>query len=145
MCNHSQVAFCQKWADDILQSCKPMRQRKPAALSISNTNSTNASALCTPASSHISRLAEHELVDMSYVARAAYAQKNCRQGRRKPSRMLSVSKGTCHYQECPVLQKGYKGPLPKLTHYRCPSCKDGNGAFYHIGCFFHVHRCVLEK
>lgn len=138
----SQVQFCLQWAEQMLQSTAPLRRRRPAALCLTATSSTNSSDLCTPANSHIMKLTEHELVDTSLAAREEQAH---RPGRRRPSRNLSIPRGRCNYSECPAAAPNYKGPLPKRTHLLCPSCMDGTGAYYHLQCFHAVHRCALTK
>lgn len=136
-----QVQFCQQWADLVLTSKRAMRRRRPPSLCIMNTGSSNSAELCTPANARIARLTEHELVDVGMAVRKAEAGKR---GRSRKTSALTIPKGVCHYDQCPLkVNKVYKGPLPKLSHFRCQSCKGGVGA-YHVECFFHVHRCVIE-
>lgn len=136
-----QTKYCQAWADHVLSSSKPLRKRFPAALAIWATGSTNSAQMCTPASSRIARLTEHELVDLSTAVR----QKQCgKRGRPRLTSRLSIPKGKCFYDKCPRAVENYLGPLPKRPATKCMSCNHGKGAYYHLSCFFCVHRCVLE-
>ena len=49
--------------------------------------------------------------------------------------------GICNYDGCDQApaRGGHAAVRPQL---RCGSCKDGEGAYYHIPCFFATHRCV---
>ena len=40
-------------------------------------------------------------------------------------------------------EPGYNGPLCKRPQTRCQSCGEGHGAYYHLPCFFNVHRCCV--
>lgn len=138
----TQVKFCQQWADSVLGSNRALRKHKPASLCIVQAQATNSAELCTIASVKIAKLTEHELVDMSCVIRELELAKKgpCRQ-----TRSLPIQRGVCMYVNCPRAQKGYKGPLPNRSHFFCQSCCDGKGGYYHVRCFFAVHRCVIEK
>ena len=83
----------------------------------------NADAL-NPASQLQMRGAEHELIDMGKVAKALDETQPLRGGKRH-----STKKGVCAYAEC-------QGGMEKRPQLRCGSCRDGQGAYYHLGCFF---------
>ena len=98
---------------------------------------TNVGELLNPASARLMEMAEHELVDMGKVALKMdkshpLARVN---GVRKKH---SACKGVCAFQGCP----GPRGGLSKRSNLRCTSCGGGVGAYYHMECFFKVHRCV---
>lgn len=86
---------------------------------------------------------EHELVDMSFVARELNLQKRQRGPRRKTS-SLPIHKGVCGFQDCPVLSRNYVGALVQRPTTYCQSCLGGKGSYYHLPCFFKVHRCMRD-
>ena len=47
-----------------------LRRRSPAGLCVLQAQATNTSGLLSPASKHLQKITEHELVDMGAVARA---------------------------------------------------------------------------
>lgn len=138
---HVQTRYCQLWADFVLETYRPIRRKRPASLAIWKAEISNSGELCTPASSKIARLTEHELIDLSVSLRQAQCGKK---GRPKLTKNLSIPKGKCHFSACPAAHAGYSGPLPKRPCTKCMSCCNGKGAYYHLQCFFRVHRCVLE-
>lgn len=140
----TQVKYCLAWAQEILVNVKkPLRRRRPASLCIAQMQATNASELLSPVNTWHAKMTEHELVDMSFVAREQEAQRKHRGPKIKSSK-LSIHKGVCAYQKCPVLDENYSGTLPKRPTTRCPSCQGGKGCYYHLPCFFSVHRCIHE-
>ena len=107
---------------------------------------TNSAEFLSPASEHDQRRAEHELVDMGAVALALYEQDAAggSHGPRKQTVSLtthvsrvSPQKGVCAYSQCQIVK-------PKRPQNRCFACRDGRGAYYHLQCFFAVHRCLKE-
>lgn len=138
-----QVKFCQTWAERVLVSNSPIRARRPAALCITQLGATNAAEFCSPANARVARLTEHELVNMSVVQRELEMKKK---GPSRSADRLGIQRGVCAYAECPRnVERNYKGTLPARSTYRCQSCNNGNGSYYHLPCFFAVHRCVHEK
>lgn len=137
----AQVNFCTLWAESVLASYVPLRKRRPASLCIAQMLSTNAAELCTPANARVARLTEHELTDMGMVAREETAK---RRGPCRKTSKLSIHKGKCAYVCCPRAQDNYIGPLPVRPQLFCQSCNDGKGSYFHLKCFFAVHRCVRE-
>ena len=133
----AKVAFSRQWADSVLRAAKPLRRRKPASLCVMETGATNSADMLSPASTFLQQLAEHELVDMGVVARKAKAAKRGARGPEK-KRRVQTCRGACGYTGCP------RTGLPKRTQLRCGACNKGRGVYYHMGCFFKVHRCHRE-
>ena len=131
----TQVSFNLAWADAVLLTGISLRMRKPAGLCVMQTAATNSAELLSPASKHLSRLAEHELVDMGQVARDLKEQQRGSRGPAKTKR-VSTCKGVCAYAGCKIKK-------PKRPQLRCGACGGGGGAFYHLPCFFAVHRCCI--
>lgn len=129
------------WAEHVLAGYVPLRKRKPAALCIAQRMSTNSSELCTPANARVARLTEHELVDMGLLVRDESAKKR---GRTRKTSSLAIKKGKCGFGGCPRAMNNYIWALPVKSQLFCHACKDGKGSYYHLQCFFAVHRCVCE-
>ena len=88
------------------------------------------------------RLAMHQLVDMSLLARASHAEQEAtKRGRKTKHSRLSIPKAKCAYAECPANVAGYSGPLVARPTTRCISCREGRGSYYHLPCFFECHSC----
>ena len=113
----------------MLERVAPLRRRKPAALCIMQTVSTNSGELLNPASAYAQRTAEHELVDMTEVAKGLFAAKKGRKDRKK---RVCYQRGKCMHEGCTKKAR---------AKFRCPACGEGKGAFYHLPCFFKTHRC----
>ena len=118
-----------------------MRHRTPPGLCLMRAQVTNTAEYCSPASAHLMSRTEHELVDCGTTIRALGFK--TQKGHEGPKKRKSVPNGPCCYEGCPRDEPGYNGPLPKRPQLLCQSCKDGHGAFYHLGCFFKVHRCCV--
>ena len=120
-----------------------MRQRRSGHLSVNTWRSLaslRASSSASPATP--ARLAAHELVDMSLVARAEHAEQEAsKRGRKTKSKWVSIPKGRCAFAECPTLAEDYSGPLPVRPTTRCNACREGKGAYFHLPCFFECHSC----
>ena len=89
----------------------------------------------SPASQHVPRRAEHELVDMGKVA-AEIALLNRTGGSRGPpkkAQRVAAQKGLCGYSECSI-------DKPKRPQFRCFACREGVGSYYHLQCLFSCHR-----
>ena len=138
---HTQVEFCLQWASRILDATPPLRERKPAGLCIMKAGAgmINSDDYLSPASKHVQRRAEHELVDMGKVA-LELKELNRQGGTRGPPKKavrVSSLKVVCGYSQCAIEK-------PTRPQFKCLSCRDGGGAYYHIPCFFCCHRCVTE-
>ena len=83
-------------------------------------------------------MCEHELTDMGEVARVLDKKKPLPKVKGK-RRRHSVCVGKCGYKECDL-----KKPIakPKRSQLRCNACNNGDGQYYHMDCFFKVHRCI---
>jgi hypothetical protein len=127
--NFTKVNFSLGYAQEVLASVPTLRIRSPAGLCVMQAQATNSSGLLSPASSHLQKITEHELVDMGAVARELY--KTTPAGRRKAN--ARTQKGVCAYEHCNIT-------TPKRPQERCGSCRGGRGAFYHMPCFFACHR-----
>lgn len=99
----------------------------------------NSGEFLSPSSSHAQSRAEHELIDMGRVA-MVIREHNRQGGSRGPlkkAQRVAANKGVCAYSECGV-------DKPKRPQFRCGACRDGQGSYYHVQCFFACHRCLME-
>ena len=78
-----QVQFVRGWTHEVLSNAKSLRCRRPASLCVMQSSGTNSADLLSPASAHVQRMAEHELVDMGAVAKDAEAASSKHRSRRK--------------------------------------------------------------
>jgi hypothetical protein len=125
----TKVNFALGYAQEVLSSVPTLRRRSPAGLCVLQAQATNTSGLLSPASKHLQKITEHELVDMGAVARLN--QRTSPAGRKKAK--AKTQKGGCAYAHCTITK-------PKRPQLRCGPCRGGEGAFYHLPCFFACHR-----
>lgn len=128
----TQVSFGLRLSGSIFKTTSPIRTRWPASLCVMHSGLLNTDGSLNAASFHDMRSAEHELVDMGKVALALDKSHPLRGSKKHP-----VKKGACAYKDC----ERPEGE-PKRPQHRCGSCNDGHGAYYHLPCFFKVHRCL---
>ena len=134
----TKVDFCLDYAQEVFDRVAPMRRRTPVAMCVMRAGATNSADYLSPASAHAMKLAEHELVDMGAVVRKlGYRTQKKPEGPKKRKR---VPNGVCNYGGCPGADNGWA----KFPQLRCGSCKDGDGAFYHLPCFHATHRCTFS-
>ena len=129
---------CKLYTKDVLETVRALRKNKPAGLCIMSAGATNAADFLSPASAHVQKVAEHELVDMGAAARKAARPAHKRGPKQKK---VSTPRGVCGYADCP-LRTGEDTSLPARDQYYCGACKEGKGCFFHLGCFFKCHRCL---
>ena len=120
----------------MLRAAKPLRRRKPASLCVMEAGATNSADTLNPASAYLQQLAEHELVDMGIVALKQKAKARGSRGYASKQR-APRQKGVCGLHGCKITK-------PKRPQLRCCACNNGRGAYYHMECFFKVHRCCKE-
>ena len=129
----TRVSFALAWASEVFDAVKPLRERSPVGMCIMDATATNSAELLSPASAHVMKRAEHELVDGSAVTRAlGFRTCATTQG---PKKRKAVPYGVCGYGQCP------KPGGVATSQLRCGSCRDGKGAYYHLACFHRCHRC----
>ena len=87
--------------------------------------------------------AEHKLIDMSILAKAAADIEPIGKGRgrgmsaRKRQRACQDGqRGVCRLEGCTT--------EPARVRYKCLQCRDGKGAFYHLDCFFKAHKVTSK-
>lgn len=133
-----QVSFGQRWATSVLQRVRPLRKHWPAGLCLMHSGLSNVEAWLNPASKLLMSMCEHELTDMGEVARVLDKKKPLPKVKGK-RRRHSVCVGKCGYKECDP-----KKPIAKAkrSQLRCNACNNGDGQYYHMDCFFKVHRCI---
>ena len=125
----TKVNFALGYAQEVLSSMQTLRKRSPAALCVMLAQAGNSAELLSPASKHVQRIAEHELIDMGAVAREVATKHHAT----KKSAMSKTKKGECAFAGCDIEK-------PKRPQLRCGACRGGEGAYYHLPCFFACHR-----
>ena len=124
-----QVTFLIRYTDAVLRRVKPLRRRRSAG-QIAAPAFPPAAGAPQPARTGTA----HVLANMGAVAsheRAAKAALQKVSVGRVPR--VPVCVGKCAKEGCTK--------LPKRTPYHCGACRDGCGAYWHLGCFFEAHPC----
>ena len=130
MSGHNVSIYTLNYSITHMVSCnKRPRGRPPAVPTPPPPTTPNPPASAQP---KVQRRREHRLVNMGVIGRAAVATgRGITKG--AINKRAKRPKGTCIYIGC---------PWPDSTsQYRCPSCTEGKGAWYHLECFFDCHPC----
>ena len=126
-----QVAFLSRYANAVIERVKPLRRRRSAGQLVA-AGGLPAPGMPRPDCPNQQRTAPHVLVNMGEVAsqaRKAKAEAAHRPVGQVPQ--VSSCRGLCALDGCLA--------LPKRPQYRCLACNDGDGAYYHLECFFKRH------
>ena len=125
------------YAQEVFDYIKPMRKRMPPGMCIMQAGVTNSGEYCSPASVHVQKRTEHELVDCGNAVRAlGFRTQKAPEG---PKARKRIPNGPCQWS---LARNGCKCEQDtKTTQLRCGACNGGKGAFWHLPCFFATHRC----
>lgn len=127
----AQVAFCLKWVNETMAKVKPVRRRLTAGMHREHSGLAAGELLNPSSRGEQGRRPSHTLVDMSRVAQAEQA----RTGKR-----VRVMSSFCAYDKCTAKSDYKSSGNQKRAPFKCFQCFDGQGAYYHVKCFFECHR-----
>ena len=137
MAKRTKAKFVLGYAQEVFDSVKPMRKRMPAGMCIMQAGATNSAEYCSPASVHVQKRTEHELVDCGRAVRSlGYRTQKAPEGPKKRKR---IPNGPCEWS---LERNGEQCQEDtKTSQLRCGPCNGGRGAFWHLACFHATHRC----
>ena len=135
----TKAKFVLGYAQEVFDSIKPMRKRMPPGMCIMQAAASNSAEYCSPASAHVQKRTEHELVNCGDVVRAlGYRTQKAPEG---PKARKRIPNGACEWS---LQRNGHKCQEKKPTsQLRCGACNSGEGAWWHVPCFFATHRCYF--
>ena len=139
---YTKAAFCDQWAQQIMQSAAPVRRRRTGSMVLADASQATLNSFISPLSqSSLSSsgmtseedLVAHTLIDTGEFQRQTLFEMSngdmrraC--NKRKRGASHGGAKGVCGFESCEV-------PKPKFPRNKCTGCNK----YYHLSCFFKTH------